>query len=57
MPLIGAVAAGNAAIIKPSELSANTCSVLEKLVPKYLDAELVRVVNGGIPETVSTLIS
>jgi aldehyde dehydrogenase (NAD+) len=53
--LIGAVAAGNAAIVKPSELSPNTCTVLDKLIPKYLDSELVRVVNGGVPETTELL--
>ncbi|KAI2581846.1 aldehyde dehydrogenase 3 family member A2 [Homo sapiens] len=36
-PLIGAIAAGNAVIIKPSELSENTAKILAKLLPQYLD--------------------
>nr|XP_054526371.1 aldehyde dehydrogenase family 3 member A2 isoform X4 [Pan troglodytes] len=38
-PLIGAIAAGNAVIIKPSELSENTAKILAKLLPQYLDQE------------------
>uniref|UniRef100_A0AAA9SBF2 Aldehyde dehydrogenase family 3 member A2 n=1 Tax=Bos taurus TaxID=9913 RepID=A0AAA9SBF2_BOVIN len=36
-PLIGAIAAGNAVIIKPSEVSENTAKLLAKLLPQYLD--------------------
>ncbi|KAG2459541.1 AL3A1 protein, partial [Polypterus senegalus] len=50
-PLIGAIAAGNAAVIKPSEVSAHTAALLELLLPLYLDRELYPVVNGGVPET------
>uniref|UniRef100_A0AC11DP80 Uncharacterized protein n=1 Tax=Ovis aries TaxID=9940 RepID=A0AC11DP80_SHEEP len=38
-PLIGAIAAGNAVIIKPSEVSENTAKLLAKLLPQYLDQE------------------
>ncbi|MBZ3891389.1 Multidrug and toxin extrusion protein 2 [Sciurus carolinensis] len=38
-PLVGAIAAGNAVIIKPSELSENTSKILAKLLPQYLDQE------------------
>ncbi|XP_054994471.1 aldehyde dehydrogenase family 3 member A2 isoform X2 [Sorex araneus] len=54
-PLIGAIAAGNAAIIKPSELSENTAKVLDKLLPQYLDQDLYVVINGGVPETTELL--
>ncbi|XP_062872531.1 aldehyde dehydrogenase family 3 member A2-like isoform X2 [Trichomycterus rosablanca] len=50
-PLIGAIAAGNAAIVKPSELSKNSASLLKELLPQYLDKEMYQVVTGGIPET------
>ena len=33
-PLIGAIAAGNSVVIKPSELSANLAAVVQKLFPK-----------------------
>ncbi|KAF8581236.1 ALDH-like protein [Ramaria rubella] len=46
-PLIGAIAAGCAAVIKPSDLSVHTSALLGQLFPKYLDQESYRVVNGG----------
>ena len=45
-PLVGAVAAGNCAVIKPSELAPATSSLLARLVPKYLDSDAVRVIEG-----------
>ncbi|XP_062392963.1 aldehyde dehydrogenase family 3 member A2b [Sardina pilchardus] len=50
-PLIGAIAAGNAAVIKPSEVSAHTAKVMEDLLPVYIDKELYPVVTGGVVET------
>ncbi|EPQ10159.1 Fatty aldehyde dehydrogenase [Myotis brandtii] len=54
-PLIGAIAAGNAVIIKPSELSENTANILAKLLPQYLDQDLYVVAKGGIEETTELL--
>ncbi|KAJ8266732.1 hypothetical protein GJAV_G00134070 [Gymnothorax javanicus] len=51
LPLIGAIAAGNAAVVKPSELSENSSKLLKELLPQYLDKELYPVVTGGAPET------
>ncbi|XP_034021417.1 aldehyde dehydrogenase family 3 member A2-like isoform X2 [Thalassophryne amazonica] len=50
-PLIGAIAAGNAAVIKPSEVSSHSAKVMEELLPLYLDKDLFPVVTGGVPET------
>ncbi|XP_066551624.1 aldehyde dehydrogenase family 3 member A2 [Amia ocellicauda] len=50
-PLIGAIAAGNAAVVKPSEVSVHTARVMEDFLPLYLDKELYPVVTGGVPET------
>nr|XP_006641125.1 PREDICTED: fatty aldehyde dehydrogenase-like [Lepisosteus oculatus] len=50
-PLVGAIAAGNAAVIKPSELSGHSSRLLEELLPQYLDREMYPVVTGGVPET------
>ncbi|XP_047676634.1 aldehyde dehydrogenase family 3 member A2-like isoform X1 [Tachysurus fulvidraco] len=50
-PLIGAIAAGNAAVVKPSELSKNSASLLKELLPQYLDQDMYHVVIGGVPET------
>lgn len=48
-PLVGAIAAGNTAIIKPSEHSVNTSKVLEKIINENFDEKFLRVVNplGG----------
>lgn len=46
-PLAGALAAGNAAVLKPSELAPATSRVLAELVPQYLDPVAVSVVEGG----------
>ncbi|KAM4795079.1 aldehyde dehydrogenase family 3 member A2 isoform 2-T2 [Rhinophrynus dorsalis] len=54
-PLVGAIAAGNAAVLKPSEVSEHTAKVIEKLIPRYLDKELYPVVNGGVAETTELL--
>jgi aldehyde dehydrogenase (NAD+) len=45
-PLVAAVAAGNCAVLKPSELAPATSALLATLVPLYLDAEAIRVVEG-----------
>lgn len=50
-PLVGAIAAGNAAVVKPSEVCVHTAKVMEDLLPLYIDKELYPVVNGGVPET------
>lgn len=50
-PLIGALAAGNAAIVKPSELAAETSRLLAELLPQYLDRRAVAVVEGGADAT------
>lgn len=54
-PLVGALAAGNSALIKPSELSPATSAALADLIPRYLDGDAVAVVEGGIPESTALL--
>ncbi|CAI5955115.1 unnamed protein product [Closterium sp. NIES-64] len=46
-PLIGAIAAGNVAVLKPSELAPASSALLAELLPRYVDKEAVRVVQGG----------
>lgn len=55
MPLVGAIACGNCCLVKPSELSANVASLLEKLWQKYFDSKFIALVNGGINETTELL--
>ncbi|KAH7098729.1 NAD-dependent aldehyde dehydrogenase [Auriculariales sp. MPI-PUGE-AT-0066] len=59
MPLIGAISAGCAVVLKPSELTPNSTALLTELLPKYLDPEMYAIVNGSIPEmkTVSMNVS
>jgi aldehyde dehydrogenase (NAD+) len=45
-PLVAAVAAGNCAVVKPSELAPATSALLARLLPGYVDPEAVRVVEG-----------
>lgn len=45
-PLIGALGAGCAAVVKPSEQAPATADLLEELLPRYLDPEAVQVVQG-----------
>ncbi|WP_417689998.1 aldehyde dehydrogenase family protein [Pseudidiomarina sp.] len=46
-PLVAALAAGNCAVVKPSELAPNTADIIAKLLPDYLANEAVQVVTGG----------
>ena len=54
-PLVGAVAAGNCAVMKPSEVTAHTSAMLASLLPRYLDNDAFAVVEGGVPETTELL--
>ncbi len=55
-PLIGALAAGNCAMIKPSEHAAATAHALARWIPEYLDAESIAVMQGG-PEATQALLA
>ncbi len=54
-PLVGALAAGNAVVLKPSELAPATSAALAAQLPRYLDREAVAVVEGGVEETTALL--
>jgi len=54
-PLVPALAAGNMAVIKPSELSPATSALIARLIPRYLDSQAISVVEGGVPETTALL--
>lgn len=51
VPLIGAIAAGNCCVVKPSELSPNTSNVIEKIVARAFPKEYVTTVLGGKEES------
>ncbi|KOP24121.1 aldehyde dehydrogenase [Hapalosiphon sp. MRB220] len=47
-PLIGAIAAGNCTIIKPSEIAPNTSNLIANLISKYFPPEYITVIEGGV---------
>ncbi len=47
-PLVGALAAGNSVLLKPSELAPASSALLARLIPQYLDPQVVQVVEGGV---------
>ncbi|WP_024357418.1 aldehyde dehydrogenase family protein [Leucobacter chironomi] len=54
-PVIGAIAAGNAVVVKPSELAPATSRLIASIVPDALDRRAVAVVEGGVPQTTALL--
>lgn len=54
-PLIGAIAAGNTAIVKPSELTPHVAIVIKDIIEDTFDEAYVSVVEGGIEETQALL--
>lgn len=47
-PLIGAIAAGNCAVLSPSELTPNVSAVIMKMIEEAFPAEYVCCVDGGV---------
>src|SRR5271170_1553461 len=54
-PLVAAIAGGNSAVIKPSEVASITAETIARNVPQYLDNKAFSVVLGGVPETTAIL--
>lgn len=50
-PLVAAIAAGNVAVLKPSELAPATSIALGKLIPQFLDQRAYAVIQGGANST------
>ncbi|MBN2348886.1 MAG: aldehyde dehydrogenase [Bacteroidales bacterium] len=51
VPVVSALAAGNTAVLKPSELPESSSHILAQLINKNFNPEYLKVVEGGIPET------
>ncbi len=47
-PLVGALAAGNVAVVKPSELAPHTARLITELIGATFPPELVATVEGGV---------
>jgi aldehyde dehydrogenase (NAD+) len=45
-PAVGVLAAGNAVVLKPSEIAPASSALMAELVPKYLDPDAVAVIEG-----------
>lgn len=55
-PLIGAIAAGNCSIVKPSNQSENTSFVIEKIIEEIFPREYISVIQGSGSTVVPNLI-
>lgn len=54
-PLIGSIAAGNCAILKPSDLSSNSSALINKIISEIFPPEYIAVVEGD-QETAKTIL-
>lgn len=54
-PLIGAIVAGNTAVVKPSELTSATSAIIKTIIAEVFPPEYVSVVQGAVPETTELL--
>ena len=50
-PLVGALSAGNNAILKPSELAVQTSALIKDLVEQYFTPSVLAVIEGAVEET------
>jgi len=55
MPLVGAMAAGNTVILKPSELTPHTSECLAEIIKKAFQEEYIAVVLGGVDASTALL--
>ncbi|MEZ2322188.1 MAG: aldehyde dehydrogenase [Microcoleus sp.] len=47
-PLVGAIAAGNCAILKPSEIASHTSAVVADMIAKTFDPAYIAAIEGGV---------
>lgn len=50
-PLVSSIAAGNCAVLKPSEFSENTEKIIKNIIEENFAPEYISVVCGGLEET------
>jgi len=55
LPAVSALAAGNTAIIKPSELALNASQAMTNIINTHFDEEILHVIEGGVEETTELL--
>lgn len=54
-PLIGAIAAGNTIILKPSEFTPNVSNVIQQIISDAFDPEYINIIQGNADTTQSLL--
>ena len=54
-PLVGAIAAGCTAVLKPSENAPNAARIMQHVISQSLDPDAYQVLQGAIPETTALL--
>lgn len=55
VPCISAIAAGNTAMLKPSELASNSAQAMNELIDENFSDEFFKLVQGGVEETTELL--
>jgi aldehyde dehydrogenase (NAD+) len=56
-PLIGAIAGGNCAVLKPSEMTVNTSQVIAEMIGEFFDKNYLTVVEGDGAEVVPQMMN
>ena len=56
IPLVGAIAGGNCAVLKPSEFAPATATVIEKIITEIFPPDYVKVVSGDGAEVVPAMM-
>ncbi len=54
-PAIAAISAGCTVVLKPSEVPSHTADTMAKLINENFDPKLLKIIEGGIPETTELL--
>jgi aldehyde dehydrogenase (NAD+) len=57
MPLVGAIAGGNTAVLKPSEAAPATAAVIEKIITQTFEPHYIKVVQGDGAEVVPMMMN
>ncbi|NJO46006.1 MAG: aldehyde dehydrogenase [Oscillatoriales cyanobacterium RM2_1_1] len=55
-PLVGAIAAGNCAVLKPSEIAVHTSQIVTDMIQKTFDSSYIAILEGGV-ETSQALLA
>jgi aldehyde dehydrogenase (NAD+) len=56
-PLVGAIAAGNCVVLKPSEFAPATASVLKKIISSIFDEQYIKLVQGDGAEVIPAMMN